>query len=206
MPPARHPLDPADELSRPSILGPSTRRVIAQYPQFDETPEIPPDDKKIYCREWCPSHPDVNKIVFELIDELIDAFEADAFHVGMDEVFLIGDKNCPRCKDQDVADLFAKVVIELHDHLVSKKGAEMLMWSDRFLDSKATGYGTWEASATGSHRGSSACRRTSSCATGTMRCRQPIVRWVRKTFPLGPVLPRERLSRVAVAVAESGVG
>ena len=97
-------------------------------------------------------HPDVNKIVFELLDELIDAFDADAMHVGMDEVFLIGDKSCPRCKGKDVGELFAKVVNELHEHLVAKKGVEMLMWSDRLLDSKATGYGTWEASATGSHK------------------------------------------------------
>ena len=94
----------------------------------------------------------MNKIVFELIDELIDAFEADAFHVGMDEVFLIGDKDCPRCKGKDVGELFAKVVNELHDHLVGQKGVEMLMWGDRLLDSKATGYGKWEASATGSYR------------------------------------------------------
>ena len=126
--------------------------LLKKYPQFDETPSIPQDDKKIYCREWCPSHPDVNKVVFELIDELIDAFDADAFHVGMDEVFLIGDKNCPRCKGKDKGELFAKVVNELHDHLVGKKGVEMLMWSDRLLDSKATGYGRWEASDTGSHR------------------------------------------------------
>ncbi|NUQ64526.1 MAG: family 20 glycosylhydrolase [Pirellulales bacterium] len=125
--------------------------LLKKYPQFDETPGIPPDDEKIYCREWCPSHPDVNKIVFELIDELIEAFEADAFHVGMDEVFLIGDKNCPRCKGKDVGGLFAKVVNELHDHLVGKNGVEMLMWSDRLLDSKTTGYGRWEASDTGSH-------------------------------------------------------
>ena len=126
--------------------------LLRKYPQFDETPSIPQDDKKIYCREWCPSHPDVNKIVFELIDELIDAFDADAFHVGMDEVFLIGDKNCPRCQGKDVGELFAKAVNELHDHLVGEKGVEMLMWSDRLLDSKTTGYGRWEASDTGSHR------------------------------------------------------
>ncbi len=126
--------------------------LLAKYPEFDETPGISPRDDKIYCREWCPSHPDVNKVVFALIDELIDAFDADAFHVGMDEVFLIGDENCPRCKDKDVGDLFAKVVNELHDHLVREKGVEMLMWSDRFLDSKTTGYGRWEASDTGSAR------------------------------------------------------
>ena len=34
--------------------------LLAKYPQFDETPGIPQDDEKIYCREWCPSHPEVN--------------------------------------------------------------------------------------------------------------------------------------------------
>ena len=126
--------------------------LLKKYPQFDETPAIPQDDKKIYCREWCPSHPEVNKIVFELIDELLEAFDADAFHVGMDEVFLIGDKHCPRCQGKDVGELFGKVVLELHDHLVGRKGVEMLMWSDRLLDAKATGYGRWEASDTGSYR------------------------------------------------------
>ena len=33
-------------------------------------------------------NPKTNEIVFALIDELIDAFQAKAFHVGMDEVFL----------------------------------------------------------------------------------------------------------------------
>ena len=132
--------------------GPRPGALLKAYPQFDETPSIPLDDKKIYCREWCPSHPDVNKVVFDLLDELIEAFDADAMHVGMDEVFLIGDKDCPRCKGKDVGELFAKVVNELHGHLVGKRGVEMLIWSDRLLDSSATGYGKWEASATGSHR------------------------------------------------------
>lgn len=132
--------------------GPRPGPLLRAYPQFDETPSIPLDDKDIYCREWCPSHPDVNKVVFDLLDELIEAFDADAMHVGMDEVFLIGDKDCPRCKGKDVGELFAKVVNELHGHLVGKRGVEMLIWSDRLLDSSATGYGKWEASATGSHR------------------------------------------------------
>jgi hypothetical protein len=126
--------------------------LLKKYPQFDETPAVSFEDEKIYCREWCPSHPDVNKIVFDLMDELISAFEADAFHVGMDEVFLIGDKNCPRCGGKDPGELFGKVVNELHGHLVREKGVEMLMWSDRLLDSKATGYGRWEASANGTHK------------------------------------------------------
>ena len=128
--------------------GPSA--LLSMYPEFDETPRIPVSSKTIYCREWCPSNPDVNKIVFDLFDELIDAFDADALHVGMDEVFLIGANNCPRCEGKKVADLFAGVVNQLHQHLVKEKGVEMLMWGDRFL--KSPEYGSkWAASLTGSH-------------------------------------------------------
>lgn len=131
--------------------GKNTSALLKKYPQFDETPHVPADNRGIYCREWCPSHPEVDKVVFDLLDELIDAFDADAVHVGMDEVFLIGDEHCPRCKGKDVARLFAGVVNRLHEHLVKQKGVEMLMWGDRLLDAKAFSYGKWEASQTGSH-------------------------------------------------------
>ncbi len=130
----------------------NTAPLLKKYPQFDETPHVPADNKGIYCREWCPSHPEVNRVVFGLLDELVEAFDADAVHVGMDEVFLIGDAKCPRCRGKDPGELLAKVVNELHGHLVKEKGVEMLMWGDRLLDSGKFSYGKWEASATGSHR------------------------------------------------------
>ena len=120
--------------------------LLIQYPQFDETPGQFPDNQGIYCRSWCPLHPDLNPIIFQLYDELIDAFEADALHVGMDEVFLIADENCPRCKGKNPAGLFAKAVNDLYDHIVKKRGLGMLMWGDRLIDGAATGYGEWEAS------------------------------------------------------------
>lgn len=123
-----------------------TAPLLTKFPQFDETPDKYPANKGIYCRSWCPLHPEVNGVVFALMDELIDGFEADAFHVGMDEVFLIASEFCPRCKGKDPAELFAKAVNDYHDHLVGKRRVEMLMWGDRLLDAKSTGYGKWEAS------------------------------------------------------------
>ncbi|MEN6428005.1 MAG: family 20 glycosylhydrolase [Phycisphaerales bacterium] len=122
---------------------------LTKYPQFDESPGQYPENKDIYCRSWCPLHPEVNPIIFSLIDELIDAFEADALHVGMDEVFLIGEESCPRCKGKDKAELFAKAVNDYHRHLVEEKKVEMLMWGDRLIDSGKIKCGEWEASANG---------------------------------------------------------
>ncbi len=118
--------------------------LLRAHPEFNEAPDADTSAEDFYCMSWCPNHPDINPLVFDLFDELLDAFEADALHVGMDEVFIIGE--CPRCKGTPNAELFAKAVNDYHGHLVDKRGVEMQMWGDRFLDGKATGYGLWEAS------------------------------------------------------------
>jgi hypothetical protein len=126
----------------------STGALLRAHPELDETPGKYPDNQGIYCRSYCPLHPQVHDVVFDLIDELADAFGADAFHTGMDEVFLLGEDDCPRCRGKNKAELFAGEVRALHDHL-AKSGRTMWMWGDRFLDGDATGMGQWEASAIG---------------------------------------------------------
>lgn len=123
-----------------------TFSLLETHPQLDETPAIPFDNPGIYCRSWCPLHPEVNPLAFDLMDELLEAFEADALHVGMDEVFLIGSDQCPRCRGKDRAELFAKAVNDYHAHLVGKRGVEMLLWGDRLIDGRQMSYGEWEAS------------------------------------------------------------
>jgi hypothetical protein len=127
----------------------STFTLLTQYPEFDETPQIPRDNPDIYCRSWCPQHPGVNAVAFQLMDELLDAFEADALHVGLDEVFLIGSDQCGRCRGQDRAKLFARAVNDYHHHLVGQRKATMLMWGDRLLDDQTMKYGEWESSRNG---------------------------------------------------------
>lgn len=124
----------------------NTSALLTKYPQFDETPGQYPENKGIYCRSWCPQNPDVNRVVFALIDELADAFDADAFHVGMDEVFLIASEHCPRCRGGDPAKMFAKAVNDLHAHIVGHRKFEMLMWGDRLLPANTLKYSEWEAS------------------------------------------------------------
>ena len=127
----------------------NTSPLLIQYPQFDETPGKYPNNKGIYCRSWCPLHPEVNSIVFDLMDELIEVLQADAFHVGMDEVFLIAEDSCPRCKGKSKAEVLAKAINDYHKHIVAKHKIEMLMWGDRLIDSSKIKYGRWEASDNG---------------------------------------------------------
>ena len=130
-----------------------TYALLKHYPQFDENPSVKteehysdwPNPYRLYCKSYCPLHPDVHKVVFALIDEICDAFETDAFHAGMDEVFYLGEDECPRCHGKDKAELFAGEVTRLQNHL-AESGRELMIWGDRLLDGYTTGLGEWEAS------------------------------------------------------------
>ena len=132
--------------------------LLRVYPELDETPNVKipekykwPNDDGLYCKSYCPLHPNVHKIVFELVDEICDAFETDAFHAGMDEVFYIGDDKCPRCSGKDKAELFAGEVNLIRNHLASKN-RQLWIWGDRLIDGKTTGMGMWEASMNNTYR------------------------------------------------------
>lgn len=136
----------------------STGKLLQVYPEFDETPwvKVPekytwPNPDGLYCRSYCPLHPQVHEVVFPLVDEICEAFEADAFHAGMDEVFYIGEAKCPRCGGKDKAALFAGEVARIRDHL-KKNNRQLWIWGDRLLDGKTTGLGEWEGSLNDTHR------------------------------------------------------
>jgi hypothetical protein len=135
-----------------------TGNLLRLYPEFDETPHVVmpkkykwPNYDSLYCKSYCPLHPQVHKIVFDLVDEICDAFQSDAFHAGMDEVFYIGDDKCPRCTGKDKAELFAGEVNLIRNHLALKK-RQLWIWGDRLIDGSTTGMGMWEASMNGTHR------------------------------------------------------
>jgi N-acetyl-beta-hexosaminidase len=129
-----------------------TGNLLKVYPRFDETPLVKMPEKYVwpnadglYCKSYCPLNPDVHRVVFDVIDEICDVFEAEAFHAGMDEVFYIGEAQCPLCSGRDKAELFAGEVRTLRDHL-ALKGHKLWIWGDRLIDGKTTGLGEWEAS------------------------------------------------------------
>ena len=133
-------------------------KLLKEYPEFDETPSVKmpeeyhwPNEDGLYCKSYCPLHPDVHNVIFALVDEITEVFKADAFHAGMDEVFYIGEEECPRCHGKDKAELFAGEVTLIRDHL-AESGKELWIWGDRLLDGKLTGIGAREASENGTDR------------------------------------------------------
>lgn len=135
-----------------------TGKLLSVYPEFDETPWVKmpekyewPNEDGLYCKSYCTLHPDLHKILFDIIDEICDVFEADAFHAGMDEVFYIGEDKCPRCGGRDKAELFAGEVNTLQNHL-AQENRQLWIWGDRLIDGKTTGMGMWEASMNTTYR------------------------------------------------------
>jgi hypothetical protein len=132
--------------------------LLKVYPEFDETPHVSlpekyewPNPDGLYCKSYCPLHPEVHQVVFALMDEIVDVFETDAFHAGMDEVFYIGDDKCPRCQGLDKAELFAGEVTKIRNHL-ALDARKLWIWGDRLIDGKTTGIGLWEGSFNRTHR------------------------------------------------------
>ena len=123
------------------------------HPEFLETPHIPDDAywPDIYCHHWCASNDDIYKFVFPMIDELVEVFGSEAVHIGLDEVFDIGEDCCPRCAGKDKAELYLRTVNILHDYLTSK-GLDTMIWGDRLLDCKKLGMQMWEADRFGMYR------------------------------------------------------
>ena len=133
----------------------NTGKLLQVYPEFDETPHVStqnysgwPNPDGLYCKSYCPLHPEVHKVVYSLVDELMDAFEATDFHGGMDEVFYIANEKCPRCAGKNPAELFAGEVNKAQKHL-AEKNRRLWIWGDRLIDGRETGLGEWEGATNG---------------------------------------------------------
>ena len=116
--------------------------LLRAHPELDENGQSPVS----YCRTLCPTHPDALPLVLDLVDEMTEAFQCDAFHIGMDEVFELG--KCPRCRGRQSADLFADWVNAIARHLKEKE-ITPYMWGDRLLDDAVCHCGVYESSQNG---------------------------------------------------------
>lgn len=97
----------------------------------------------VYPHCYCPSLEESYKIIFDIIDEIIEVFEPKRYvHIGHDEIYKIG--VCKRCREKDPAALYAEHVTRLHDHL-KEKGLGTMMWSDMIHPAPVRNYLTCTA-------------------------------------------------------------
>jgi len=79
---------------------------------------------------YCPSNPKSYKLLFEVMDELVEIIRPAVVHIGHDEWRAGG--LCPKCRKKDTGVLFADDVIRICRHLKSR-GVGTWMWGDHFI-------------------------------------------------------------------------
>jgi len=99
--------------------------IACAHRELAETPDMEWPDS------YCPSNPESYKILFDIMDEYIDALQPKRVHIGHDE--WRSDAFCPLCKGKDTGKLYAEDVLKIRKHL-KDKGLETWMWGDHFVD------------------------------------------------------------------------
>lgn len=95
------------------------RRELAERPD-DKTPDA-----------YCPSHPETYKLVFDILDEIIEIFEPGRVHIGHDELYTVG--VCGRCKGKNPAKLYAGDIEKIRLYLAGRN-IKTIIWGDKILD------------------------------------------------------------------------
>lgn len=95
---------------------------------------------------YCPNHPDTYKIVFDILEEIINVFEPKIVNIGHDEVYTLC--LCPRCKDKKPFEVFSDDVVKIHDWL-SERGIRTAMWGDQLLAAILPDGRPWAGSGSG---------------------------------------------------------
>jgi len=84
-------------------------------------------------RTLCPSSPETRKLLADVFDAVMEAYERPAlFHVGLDELRADELGSSPACGGRSAEQLFREHVAFLHDFL-ARRGAKMMMWGDMLL-------------------------------------------------------------------------
>ena len=101
-----------------------TDYICLAHPELREREEDP------YPDTYCPNHPDVYKLVFDIFDEVIEVFAPKMINIGHDEFYTMC--LCPRCRDTRPDDIYAADVKRIHAYL-TERGIRTAMWGEKLL-------------------------------------------------------------------------
>ena len=104
-------------------------------PEYRHLAEVqnPPENARHKYWNYCPRHPEIHKLVFDMIEEHLECYpKAKWYHVGLDEITFEPIGVCDRCKGATGGELVAEEINRLHK-FVTSKGRRMAMWGDQLL-------------------------------------------------------------------------
>ncbi len=103
--------------------------LLTRHPELAERPEDP------YPDTFCPSNPDSYKLLFDVLDEVIDVFNPEVINIGHDEYYSIN--ICDRCRKRIMTndEILAEDLLKIHDYLASKN-VKTMIWCDKLLNAE----------------------------------------------------------------------
>lgn len=90
-------------------------------------PELRELEDDVLPNNACASNEDYYKLIFDVLDEVVEVFSPKRVNICHDEAYVYG--HCPRCKGKSGAELFGGHMVRLHDHLASL-GVRTMIWGD----------------------------------------------------------------------------
>ena len=111
--------------------------IIPEVPSLSHTdyllynhPELAELDNDHLPNNACPQNEDYYKLIFDVLDEVVEVFKPTRVNICHDEAYVFG--YCPRCRGKDASVLFATHMTRLHDHL-AEMGVRTMIWGDGVL-------------------------------------------------------------------------
>lgn len=101
--------------------------LLTRHPELAERPEDP------YPDTFCPSNPESYKLLFDVLDEVIEVFNPEVINIGHDEYYSIN--ICDRCRKRIMTnyEILAEDLNKIHDYLASK-GVKTMIWCDKLMN------------------------------------------------------------------------
>ncbi len=115
-----------------------SRRLIKVYPELSCTGEAGWGEEFSY--PICPSRPENYQFVQSIIDEMVEIFPSEYFHIGADEVEKDNWEQCEVCQRLMQQEGYQKVdelqnrFVKIMTNYVKGKGKKVMGWDDAFLE------------------------------------------------------------------------
>ncbi len=113
--------------------------VIPEVPSFSHSdylltrhPELAERADDLYPDAYCPSNPESYKLLFDIMEEIIDVFKPLRMNICHDEAYSIG--LCEKCRKKTAEELYVGDITKIHDFL-AERGVRTMIWSDKLINS-----------------------------------------------------------------------
>ncbi len=99
--------------------------LLTAHPELAERADDPWPDT------CCPSNPATHKLLFDVLDEVIELFQPEVINVGHDEFYTMS--RCPRCRGKSAMLLYAGDIEAIRRRL-AERGIRTMIWGEKLLN------------------------------------------------------------------------